>query len=79
METIYLKNIHFVYFDNWFIGLSEKEQDDLISNYGGLEKYLGINLISTKYDEEKGFEFEIVDKDRWNQKNIQHEFLNYTE
>lgn len=77
-KTIYLKNLHFVYFDDWFTRSTEKEQDELISNYGGLEKYLGIELSNTTYDEIKGFEFKIIDDERWEQKIKQHEFLNYT-
>lgn len=78
-NLIYLKNLHFVYFDDWFIKLSEKEQDELISSYGGLENYLGIELINTTYDEDKGFEFKIKDSERWEQKVKEHEFLNYLE
>lgn len=75
LKTIFLKNIHFICFDNWFVKLPELEQNDLISKYEGLEKYLGIELASTSYDEEKGFEFKILDLDRWEQKKIEHDFL----
>lgn len=74
-NTVFLKNIHFVFFDNWFMNLSEKEQDTLISDYGGLEKYLGIKLNNPTYDEDKGFQFDIVDNERWNEKYAEHEFL----
>lgn len=73
---IYLKNIHFINFDNWFINLDESTQNQLMQEYVGLEKYLGIELVSEIYDEEKGFEFKIVDQDRWSQSLITHDFLN---
>jgi hypothetical protein len=73
---IFLKNIHFINFDSWFCGLNENEQDQILQNYGGLEKYLGIELVNETYDEEKGFEFKIVDKDRWTQSLLVHDFLN---
>ena len=58
------------------MNLDEKHQDEILQNYGGLEKYLGIELINETYDEEKGFEFKIINHDRWSQALLSHNFLN---
>jgi hypothetical protein len=75
METIFLKNIHFLLFDKWFEELSESEQQSILQNTPGLENYLGIHLKSEVFDEEKGFEFEVMDVDRWTKMKQLHEFL----
>ena len=79
MKTIYLKNIHFVLFDEWFTKLSESEQESILQNTPGIENYLGVHLKSEVFDEEKGFEFEIIDEDRWNTIKQIHEFLQSVE
>ena len=75
MDLINLKNYHFLCFDAWFASLPEKNQDEIIENYGGLEKYLGIELTSENYSEETGFEFKIINYDRWNTAKGEHSFL----
>jgi hypothetical protein len=75
MENIFLRNVHFVLFDNWFINLTEKEQDFILENTPGIEKYLGIELQSETFDEEKGFEFKIVNKERWDKAKEKHDFI----
>ena len=75
-DTFFLKNVHFVEFDKWFENLDEKNQDNIIQNYGGLENYLGIELVNETYDEEKGFEFKVINHDRWTEGLSKHDFLN---
>jgi hypothetical protein len=75
METIFLKNVHFLLFDQWFSLLSEAEQLSLTDKDPGLESYLGLLLKNEIYDEEKGFEFEIVDSEKWNKGKEKHDFL----
>ena len=74
-DLINLKNYHFLSFDTWFASLSEKNQDEIIENYGGLEKYLGVELTSENYSDETGFEFRIINYDRWNKAKSEHSFL----
>jgi hypothetical protein len=73
---IHLKNIHFINFDHWFLSLDDDNQKQIMERYGGLENYLGIQLTNEEYDEEKGFEFKIINQDRWAQAVLDHDFLN---
>lgn len=75
-DTFFLNNTHFIHFDKWFENLDDKTQTEIIQNYGGLEKYLGIELVNEFYDEEKGFEFKIVNQDRLTEASLDHDFLN---
>ena len=75
MENVFLKNIHFIYFDDWFINLSDEEQQDCMTKYPTVSDYTGLELVKEEYDEEKGFEFKIIDEIRWNLAKQNHEFL----
>lgn len=75
MKNIFLQNIHFAFFDQWFANLSEKEQHEILEKTPGVEKYAGIELVTETFDEQKGFEFKIVDQDKWNLAKQKHDFL----
>ena len=73
--NIYLNNYHFLVFDQWFTTLPEKQQEQILENTPGIEKYLGIELVSEIFDIEKGFEFKIIDEEKWNSAKKAHHFL----
>ena len=52
---IYLNNLHFILFDEWFNKLPEDQQEKIFDESPNIESYLGINLVSEDFCEEKGF------------------------
>ena len=72
---IYLNNLHFILFDEWFNKLPEDQQEKIFDESPNIESYLGINLVSEDFCEEKGFLFEIVNDAKWQSALTKHTFL----
>jgi hypothetical protein len=72
MKTVFLKNIHFLLMDAYYVNAPEEEKVNMGAD---LLSYLGLDIEKDAVYTENGYEFKIVDEVKYKAGQEKHNFL----